>query len=332
MYSFSALCGILICVLAPLLYLMSSPTSSKSYNVLHRRLPIELVFSLPSWPGFHAIFNCHHLLRITPSASCALQVANVNICKAPVFHSEALIIIISNVDIAAIDAMSSTKFRHEKSKFCQLLLWNFFFLISRSLFYCDIRAKLKTSLNCEKRMEDKWVVRVTFFKYIPRTGWWVYRPGRGRPISSMYTMSMCLYVYTHRLYTENGKLKKGKEKILCSKSFATSLAAGAVYSMQLSQQPVPSSGRLLDVSPDLFSFYFHFVEEKKKKKKKNVSSSFLFLSCVFFSLFSLLPYIFSTMSSVAKPLRSPFSMDCKYLPSLSLIKDRKISGTKQLRF
>lgn len=122
MYSFSALCGILICVLAPLLYLMSSPTSSKSYNVLHRRLPIELVFSLPSWPGFHAIFNCHHLLRITPSASCALQVANVNICKAPVFHSEALIIIISNVDIAAIDAMSSTKFRHEKSKFCQLLL------------------------------------------------------------------------------------------------------------------------------------------------------------------------------------------------------------------
>jgi hypothetical protein len=134
-------------------------------------------------------------------------------------------------------------------------------------------------------------------------------------------------VYTHRLYTENGKLKKGKEKILCSKSFATSLAAGAVYSMQLSQQPVPSSGRLLDVSPDLFSFYFHFVEEKKKKKKKKCLVFFFF-----FSLFSLLRHIFSTMSSVAKPLRSPFSMDCKYLPSLSLIKDRKISGTKQLRF
>ena len=99
MYSFSALCGILICVLAPLLYLMSSPTSFKSY-ILRRRLPIELVFRLPSWPGFHAIFNCHHLrLRITPSASCALQVANVNICKASVFHSEAFII--SNVDIAA---------------------------------------------------------------------------------------------------------------------------------------------------------------------------------------------------------------------------------------
>ena len=103
MYSFSALCGILICVLAPLLYLMSSPTSSQIlYSASSVAYTVELVFRLPSWPGFHAIFNCHHLrLRITPSASCALQVANVNICKAPVFHSEAFIIIISNVDIAA---------------------------------------------------------------------------------------------------------------------------------------------------------------------------------------------------------------------------------------
>ena len=50
MYSFSALCGILICVLAPLLYLMSSPTSFKSY-ILRRRLPFFCSWFLGCHPG-----------------------------------------------------------------------------------------------------------------------------------------------------------------------------------------------------------------------------------------------------------------------------------------
>lgn len=61
--------------------------------------------------------------------------------------------------------------------------------------------------------------------------------------------------------------------ILCSKSFATSLAAAAAVRTRkmfdlshTQQQPAPSVA--LDVSSDLLFFRLPFVQEKKEKKKK----------------------------------------------------------------
>ena len=150
----------------------------------------------------------------------------------------------------------------------------------------------------------------------------------------MYTMSMCVYVYSVYAQAVYRKWKTEKEK---EKFFVQShlplhqlLEQYIAYSSH-SSQSLPLVG--YQMCHPIFFLFTSILSRKRRRRRKKCLVFFFFLSCVFFFLlFSLLPHIFSTMSSVAKPLRSPFSMDCKYFPSLSLIKDIQISGTKQLRF